>query len=317
MRRYGMPLLRAVVTVGAIAYVANMVDGRSLLAAFARVDASAWAIALALFFASIVLGAQRWRVLLGAFGAPHPPPITRLLRIYLVGLFYSTCVPGGIGGDLVRAAATRRELGSAGATGSLAVIFVERVLGMAGLLLLAGSVALFGDLPDARSVELGAGLGLAGALFALIAVTYAHKLAPSLPGPLRRLAERIPTPHRHWPLFAVMLIAVLCHTCAACGGHALLRSMAPGVPLSQSLAIIPVAAAAAFLPFTMAGIGVREAAFVALYARVGVPEADALVVSFGVLGCNFFWALLGGLIELISPLQLDANGTEPAPSPRA
>ena len=49
---------------------------------------------------------------------------------------------------------------------------------------------------------------------------------------------------------------------------------------------------------------------------VGVAEHDALAVSFGVLACNYAWALLGGLLELIRPLKLSAGaevaaGAEP------
>lgn len=311
LRRFALPFLRAAVTVGAIVFVASKVDGPALLSAFTKIAASAWATALVLFLVGLALGAQRWRFLLDAFGAPKPPPVRELFRIHLVGVFYSTCVPGGVGGDVVRAIATRNAFGSAGATGSLAVVFVERVLGMTGLLLLAAGATLVHPLPDITGLELAAAAGLASAIAVLVAVANARKLAPLLSGPLRRFALAIPAPRRYSLLVLVTFIAILCHASVALGGHELLRSIAPGVSLSQSLAIIPVAAATAFLPFTMAGIGVREAAFVALYARAGVADHDALAVSFGVLACNYAWALLGGLIELVAPLKLRAQAEPP------
>ncbi len=314
LRRYALPLLRAAVTVGAIVFVASKVDGPKLLAALMQIAPSAWLLTMLLFFIGLGLGAQRWRLLLDAFGAPQAPSVRQLFRIHLVGFFYSTCVPGGVGGDIVRAVATRNAFGPSGGTGSLAVVLVERVLGMTGLLLLAAGATLVHPLPDMTGIELGAALGLAGAMAVLVAVANAQRLAPLLPGALRRFALAIPVPRRYSLLVVVTFIAMLCHACVACGGHALLHSIAPGLPLTQSLVIIPVAAATAFLPFTVAGIGVREAAFVALYARAGVAEHDALAVSFGVLACTYALALLGGLLELVAPVKLTAE-PEVTPEP--
>jgi hypothetical protein len=61
------------------------------------------------------------------------------------------------------------------------------------------------------------------------------------------------------------------------------------------MVFIPIAAAASFLPFTVSGLGVRETAFVALFASVGVGEGVALAGSLSIYCTQVVLAAFGGL----------------------
>jgi uncharacterized membrane protein YbhN (UPF0104 family) len=61
--------------------------------------------------------------------------------------------------------------------------------------------------------------------------------------------------------------------------------------------------AAAFFPFTVGGVGVREAAFAALYGAVGVPEASAYADSLCFWATLLISAGIGGVINLLVPLS--------------
>jgi hypothetical protein len=294
--------LRTAVTLGAFAYLLGMVDRRALWQALTATPPWAFGAAIAATVASLGVGALRWRLLLDTYGAPSRPPMLTLARLYLIGLFYNSFLPGAVGGDVVRGVATRRAFGEAGAAASLSVVLVERLLGLAGLVaLVAGAFTLRPVAGVDGAVPLMA-LGLTGALAAIPGIALGRRLAPRLPAPLARVAERLPRVERLAPLVLAGLISVVSHVLPALAGYALVSAAAPSVTLGDALVLVPLAMAAAFFPITIAGAGAREAAFVALFAGVGVARADALAASLAMLGAQLTVAAAGGLVALLSPV---------------
>ncbi len=305
-RRWLSIALRFGITFAAFGYLSTIVSLDELGAAFSRMPALAWAEMAFWFTVVTLLGAFRWSLLLGAFGADRRPPLRRLTQLYYVGLFYNTILLG-VGGDVVRGVASREAFGDSSATAGLSVVFVERVLGLAGLLLLTAGVTLLQPIEGVPASHLLGGVGLLAVTAALAGLLFARRIGPHLPEPLRRLAASVPTPKRYAPIGVVLSIAVLGHALTAVGGHALIVALAPQVALHESLVLIPVALASAFLP-TVAGAGVREAAFVALYGLVGVAEGEALAASLGAGACHLAMAGFGGLLALVTPLSPDGGG---------
>jgi hypothetical protein len=76
------------------------------------------------------------------------------------------------------------------------------------------------------------------------------------------------------------------------------------VRLTDSLVAMPLAAAAAFFPFTIAGAGARDLAMVTLYVSLGYPREVALAGSFALLFTTLITAGLGGLLQLLAPLEI-------------
>jgi len=301
-RKWLWTLLRAGVTLGAFAYLATLVDLGDLAAAFGRAPLGAFAAVLGWYSVAMFLGAWRWGLLLTAFGASRRPPAWRLLRLYWVGLFYNTFLPGGVGGDVVRGVATREAFGEGSTTAGLSVVLVERALGLSGLLLLTAGVTLARPIQGVPEPRLLGGAGLLAVGVALLGLLFARRLAPHLPRPLGRLAASFPVPVRYAPIAVVLAACVVGHVVVSLGGHTLVHALAPSVALHESLVIIPIALAAVFVPITVSGAGVREAAFVALYGTVGVEQGVALAASLGMWGCQLVLAALGGLLALATPL---------------
>jgi hypothetical protein len=55
---------------------------------------------------------------------------------------------------------------------------------------------------------------------------------------------------------------------------------------------------------SVAGLGVREAAFVVLFAHVGVSAANATAASLASMATQMTVALLGGIAHALVPLSL-------------
>ena len=280
-----------------------------MVAAFKRLSWSAAFLAVTVVMFGLFCGMVRWRLLLRAYGAIDIPSWTRIAHLYFVGHFYNTYAPGGVGGDVIRGVAGRKAFGDldwASATSGVAVVFIERVIGVSALLVLATGAYLIRPIPGIENVGLWAGLGLGVAACALIGIAIAPRLAPFLPDKLGKPLRALPRLYSIWPFLAAVFLSLVIHSMNIVAGHAIVHSLAPSVTFAQSAVVMPLVSASAFFPFTVGGAGVREAAFAALYGTVGVPEATAYAASLSFWATQLISAGVGGVINLFVPL----SGTE-------
>jgi uncharacterized membrane protein YbhN (UPF0104 family) len=222
-----------------------------------------------------------------------------LVRLYFIAFFYNNYLPGAVAGDVGRGVVTRDAFESEGATASLAVVLVERALGLFALFaLLAVGLAMSSGLPTG-SLWLWTAIGSAGACAVVALIPVGKRLAPHLPGPLGRLAAKLPALVDGRAFAAAIALSVVTQLFVAAAGWALLAALAP-IGLGDSLLVVPLAAATAFLPITVGGAGAREAVYVALCGRLfQLPEAEALAASLGLWLAHLIVAGLGGLAQIL------------------
>lgn len=297
-----MLALRVLVPVAVLGYLLSVVPLRDTLTSLKAISPWAFAGALAVGVGGLVVAAVRWQLLFSACGIRERPNVRTLFGLHMVGLFYNSFLPGGVGGDVVRGVALRHVMGSRGVPGALAIVLLERTLGAAGLMILvAGTFAVF-PLSQIPNVMLWSGVGLCGAAFAVACIASASRIARFLPGPLGKLAASLPAVEAPKPFVAALALSVVTQSTVIFIGHLLLSSIA-SVKLTDSMVVLPLIGASAYFPLTVGGAGVREAAFVALYGLIGVAEPDALAASiaFGVV--LYTIAAIGGLVHAFAPLN--------------
>jgi uncharacterized membrane protein YbhN (UPF0104 family) len=290
--------LRLLGSAGGVAWIVLRVDLGAAQSAFGRISIAAVVAAVALIAANVMIGAVRWRALLTAYGATRIPVFRYLTRLQFVAFFYNNYLPGAVAGDVARGVVTR-DCFEEGATGALVVVLVERVLGMAGLfVLLAVGLSLAGSALDAGSLWLWTVIGVGSSAAAVAAVPFARRLAPLLPRPLAAFAGKLPQLHAGRPFVAAVGLSLLTQACITVAGWLLLASLAP-ISFSDSLLVVPLASATAFLPITVGGTGAREAVYVALCGRLfHMPESDALAASLALWLSTLIVAGAGGIAQL-------------------
>jgi glycosyltransferase 2 family protein len=265
-----------------VLYVYTLIDLDSLRAALVTVPVAVVLAAVALTALSQVIGAVRWRTLFRAYGAQTRPALATAVRLSFVAVFYNAYLPGAVAGDVVRAVVTRSSFENHGTTGALAVVFVERALGMFALFAMVfAGVALSGDaLGIGPSLQTGSVIGAAAALAATLALALGRRLARFFPRPLARLARRIPQVVRPGAFAAAMALSICTQATLVISGWLVLRALHSGTTLIDALLVVPTGVAAAMLPISAGGIGPREAAFVWLAGRVlGMPSEEAVAAS--------------------------------------
>ncbi|MEO7964892.1 MAG: lysylphosphatidylglycerol synthase transmembrane domain-containing protein [Gemmatimonadaceae bacterium] len=317
--------IRVVVGAALIAFIVSRVD----LSAAAPKSwwRAAWgvAIASALLVLAQYLSALRWRAVLRT-DAPQP---RFLFRLYLAGQFFGLFLPTSVGGDALRIMWLARATGRHAI--AVASVLVDRLLGLAALgcylalgVVFAGSAA-FSTLGLRRNVGMRtvALLGVVGVLVLVVTFGWwrsrgAQQSRPNRATFLWRIEEAtqlLRRPMRAWIPAAALAMGV--QTCYLATWYALTRSLQLPVPIPFLMLAVPAVSVAAMLPVTISGLGVREGAWIALLAPLGVAAAEALTCSLLYFAAFTVVGAIGGLwfsVAGVAPTTNESPSTRTAPS---
>ena len=272
--------------------------------------------AYAIFLATTVGMAWRWGALLASKGIREPLPW--LTKLYFMGYAAGQILPTAIGGDAVRITAhARRRPDSKGE--AAAAVLMERVLGAAGTLVLVsiGLVFAIGRYDDIALVVWLEGIFVVAtavvflAMFSRRANTWLQARSGS-----RRLARALQSVWQALHDYRLKPGVLVFVTAVTIGIQALrivaiwLCGEAVGVDVSVLVYIVmgPLLFLIMLIPFTINGLGVREAFFIAFLGRFGVSADAAFATGFLFYAIAIGASLPGALIMLWESLR-------PAPRP--
>jgi len=272
-----------------------------------------WTLAgLAAAGGALLFAALRWQAVLRGQGLDLP--LAELGRLILIAAFFNTTSLGVVGGDAWRVLALLRRPGTQRLPVVVSVL-LDHVVGLVSLALifLTCSWWVRERLVRLDPVALAAVQGFAVFMLGTLAVI-ALTVAASAPAVHRRLAGRLAgglfqrpalqkfieacdALRRAWrqSLIALghSLLLFACHFgLFYCG----LRAVGGDAPLAEFLAAMPVIDAAAGLPVSVSGLGVRETTFEILVGGLtGLAAPLAIAASLAGWLFTVAWGLLGGL----------------------
>jgi uncharacterized protein (TIRG00374 family) len=268
------------------------------------------AASLAIFLATTWLMAWRWWVLLAARDVHEP--YHGLVRMYFVSYAASQVLPTAVGGDAVRIIEHARRRPDVRATAAGAVV-MERILGLVGtLVLVAVALALAAGRYEGLRLLVILEIALLAAMIVLGLLLFSRRIGRHLEERLFPLGRRVKLEGPLQSLYRTMheyrnspgvLSAVLVVTLVAQFARVIaiwLCGEAVGIDVSPLVYIIlgPLLFLVQMIPFTLNGIGVREAFFVAFLGRFDVPPEAAFAAGFLYYAVSIATSLPGGFILL-------------------
>jgi glycosyltransferase 2 family protein len=267
------------------------------------------AAALTVYASTVIASIWRWRLLLDAQGV-HVP-VVRLVRSYLVSLYFNNFLPSNIGGDVIRIRDTAPAAGSK--TLATAVVLVDRGLGLMGLVLVAACGASL-----AAASTAGAALPIVPAWLWGGFLVGAGLSAPAVlaPAGFGRMLQPLRIIHPEWIDRQIEKITTLLSRfrsnpaiLLACFGGAvfvqfafvafnLMVAYALRIPIGAShlAVIVPLSFVLQMVPVSINGFGVREAAFSLYFSRIGLPLESALLLSLVPTALMMLFSLTGAAI---------------------
>ena len=308
MKKRRLNILRVLISAGALVFLfGKVVSPDDTLGALRQAHLRYLVAALLLYIFSLVIRAYRWFLLLR--GLELEVSLSRLVRLYFVGQFFSSFLPTQFGGDVMRAVELTEDTESSAAVGT---VLLDRMTGLM-VLLLMGLIALpflAGEL-DAWLIWLllavagagliGGSLVLEGRLLRRITAWLPSRVSLTGEGPLAQIYAAVTGCGRRAVMgaFAVSvgfnLINILINW--LCG-----RAVDVGVDLGYFFIASPLLSVSGMVP-SIGGWGVRETVSTAVFAPIGADAdvATALAISLG--GVTLTTGLLGGVVYGIERLR--------------
>ena len=296
-------LLRAAVSTALMALLMYIMRDSipKMLGALKRLPVSIFFLGLLLFLASSVIVSFRLKILLAA--QKIFVRMSHLIRLTFVGYFFSSFLPTSVGGDVVKAFYISKASGKT--MQSYASVFVDRLLGMFTLFLIATAALFYAANVSQYHLRRIALLALAGLILFLVVLfnRRASKIlsflfTPAIPPKLRdkfKNAYNAIHEYKKYKLEIVkcFFVSIAAQVTAFSVVYVLGLGLKSHIPLKSLLFAMPVASIASMLP-SLYGMGPREMAITMLLGPITGKE-KALAIAFLWLGILLIAALIGGV----------------------
>ena len=283
----------------------------------------------------LLLSVVRWQMILNVHGLNLP--FKRTTQISLIGHFFNSFLLGSVGGDLLKAYYVARETHHK-KTEAVVTVVVDRIIGLFSMLLLAcvmmlASRELLAVMNPRLMPVIWLILAMTGGCAVFIFLSFWGGVSKGVPKArlwLRRLPkgdmlERSIEAFREFGRDKTFFLRVLPVSMLAnlvCIAHfmTLIWGFHLTAPILAVAAIVPIVTCISTLPITPSGLGVRENLYVWFLATqgIGIPPAEALLISLIGFGTSLFWSVIGGLVyvsvkdrEHLDEIEA-AGGEEPA-----
>jgi uncharacterized protein (TIRG00374 family) len=306
VRRGVLVVLKVGVSLALLAYLLSTTDLAALTRRVRSGDPLLLGGALALYTLTLAVATWRWRLLLRALG--YQATMGHLSASYLVATFFNNFLPSNVGGDVIRVRDSSRLTGST--TASLAVVAIDRILGLGALYVLAVGAYVFGG----RTVR-----GLAGALPALMALGVVFGVMAYVyvtPGVARRLMavsgldglpwvrERFEVAQGAVHVYREQVAVLWTAFAASVAIQALVvfyyyevaLSLRIALPLSACFLVVPLCTLVQTVPISFNGWGIRESVFILYFRQLGLSRDSALAFSLVGAGLIVILSLSGAVV---------------------
>lgn len=263
-----------------------------------EVSVSAFIGATLLRIFALFISTLRWRLLL-----PRVLGVRKLFSLYMIGSFFSTLLPGLIGGDAVKAFYFYQVTGKGSLT--LASIFMDRYLGFVMLLMICLIAFPFG-----YTYLEGLRIEWMPPLIVLVFII-ASLLIFGL-----RLGKRIKMLSEFYDYFhfyrgqkviigKALFISVFVQLSGILAVYILALGIGEHISFLACLLFLPLIIMFTSLPISISGIGVREGAFVLLFGFIGIKPEVATALSL----LWFLSIIAGSLLGLVEYIRYKKEET--------
>lgn len=278
---------------------------RDILEVLAGVDVGLLGLALSLHAVGLLVSAYRWQILARAQGDEIPLGV--LVKSYLVGTFFSQFLPSSFGGDAVRiwdGSKYSRSLAR-----SSAVVIVERLTGIAvlfGFAFLASLLRL--DMAaEVPVVWVSLVLGFCGlAAVAVFLLPAGKKLTDGLIGRLLPLKIRsgigefrrsvLHYKSQPRPFLLAMIWAFILQVNVVVFFYLIGLAFRLEIAFLDYFIFIPIVLLIQVIPVTINGLGLREGAYIQVFAFYGISPHTAFSFSIVDVGFRLLLGLAGGVL---------------------
>jgi glycosyltransferase 2 family protein len=301
-------LILPFIGLGILAYIVYSLDIHKIVSAFLSIDPRYIAYALLLTMPLILIRITAWLLILKEQKVKIR--FFRLMKIYLIGVFYGSISPGYFG-QLMRVSYLKDRTGEP--YGKLFVnTVIETFVHTASLygMMVIGAVLVIETLPQLLPLTVIWIVGVSIVAIYFIRKERGEKLFRTLITYLipknvkRHFHDFVDTFYVDFPRFSAMitpyLLGIITWVIAFSQEYMIVLGLGLEIPYFAFLFLFPIANTAGFLPITFAGLGVREAAAIFIFSTLFSASSEQILVLslMGFIVTDLFLGFLGFLLSL-------------------
>jgi len=309
-----LKIVKTIISVGLIGYLLGFRSNLpKLLETVANIKLNLLTAAYIFILLGILLRSWRWKLILKAMEINLR--ITKLTRLYFIGLFYNNFLPSTVGGDLAKIYKIRQEKGNKNfLTNS---VIIDRLLGLITLYILGifSFYINFNQLSSKIKVIAGIVFGTMTLTFLLILqgklikITF-NGLTKKLPA-LNKPLEKMRILYKSFQEFKSSLVKknriihlllislTFFFLSSATPVFLLLKSIEITVPFTYLISVLPIISILVMLPISINGMGLRELLLVLFLGPMGVTSETAITTGILIMSINIFNSLIGGILNIV------------------
>ena len=303
---------QVLVGVAALGLIIIKSDARGLIEALRNTRLSLLPIAVVASFMVTWLMAFRWQAILHAKGLNLNT--RRLFHYYLIGIFFTSFVPGGgVSGDVARLIYVDREVHDKALV--LSTLVYERLIGVFTLLLIGLGATLMTRAYGQTDRMIYLSEGILAIAFIVIAALMSSFVSSRLAGLIRKVGRRIRAVRvaeaaartlesvsvlrrDSGLLLRTSIISILIRFVWSLGCYVVSRAMGLPIDLLTLFAFISLVDLVRLMPISVGGLGVREWTVIALFATLGITKEQSLTFSVLAFAPIYLNAIVGGLLYI-------------------
>ncbi len=253
----------------------------------------------------LVVSSYQWHVLM--HGEHIRLDLAELINLYMVGVAFSHFLPTGMGGDAVKALYAGRESGNQ--QGAASAVLMSRLTGLLGMLIVALAVLIsWHQFFPSRLIELfgflsllvtGMIVGAIGFVVLLPKLSNASWTQYRIFAILMKIGQALLETMKKPRCLSIALIYGMVFWVVGCLNY-YTYAIALGIhlPLYFYFMAISVISLVSFLPISINGFGVREGAFVYIFATVHIATSVSVLLALLMDTQVLCFGVVGGLIYL-------------------
>lgn len=289
-------LLKLLVSGISLYIIFSKTDIRQIFHILRNIGIFPFLIAALIYILSQFISTIRWKLLL-----PEKFRVGKLFSLYMIGAFFSSFLPGVIGGDAIRAYYLNKDAKKISLT--LASIFMDRYIGYVSLMIIGISAFPFALGYFGESVY----RWIMPLIFAAFAIGSFLFFSLQLGRRFRVVSEFYEyfssLKSKKGVILKVLIVSFIIQFMNFLIVIVLAMAMGEDIPALVLFVFLPIIITITSLPISISGLGVREGSFVLLLGLIGVKPEVATSLSLA----WFFSVFIGSLLGLFAYIKHTNN----------
>ena len=308
-------ILKATISVCLIVFILLKIDLKNLSQVLFSVKWFLFLLSFLLLLFQQVVIAYSWNLVLKAQG--NHISFDKIIQIHFIGNFLGTFLPSSIGMDVIRAYSLSKHVPKGKGVDAASSMFILRMIGFLMLFALALviSLSMYDFFKDKSIIWTVGGMFLSFVLgIGIMVNSQTKKIIEKILDILRAKAIKDKL-HRFYHavmdaavyrkvMFRIIMLSLFTQIIGIIIFYTAGLSLNISVPIIYYFLYIPVIQVIVLLPISIAGIGVREGAFVYFFTQLGVSRTQAFSLSLVVFSLSLCLAFIGGIIYWCSGILI-------------